>query len=284
MTLTSETAAIPGAHTDALRKALTSQIRPSRPNPLTAVRVSAWRTMRKMKHYGVAVLFDVTLMPIIFLLTFTYLFGGAFAGSTKEYLQYFLPGVLVQTVVMPTVYTGTALNMDITKGIYDRFRTLPFWQPATIVGSLLGDVVRYVLALTTTMSVGLALGFRPDGGVGGVLAAMLLLLVFALSVSWIFAALGVVAKAPETVSGTSMLVMFPLVFTSNIFVEPDTMPGWMEAIVEINPVSDAATAVRGLVHGNASGADIGSVLLACAIITAIFAPLTMYLYRAKSRG
>ena len=86
------------------------------------------------------------------------------------------------------------------------------------------------------------------------------------------------------VSGTSMLVMFPLVFTSNIFVEPDTMPGWMEAIVEINPVSDAATAVRGLVHGNASGADIGSVLLACAIITAIFAPLTMYLYRAKSRG
>lgn len=152
------------------------------------------------------------------------------------------------------------------------------------MGSLLGDVVRYVLALTTTMSVGLALGFRPDGGVGGVLAAMLLLLVFALSVSWIFAALGVVAKAPETVSGTSMLVMFPLVFTSNIFVEPDTMPGWMEAIVDINPVSDAATAVRGLVHGNASGADIGSVLLACAIITAIFAPLTMYLYRAKSRG
>ncbi|WP_229899713.1 ABC transporter permease, partial [Streptomyces capoamus] len=138
MTLTSETTATPGVPNDALRKALTSQIRPSAPNPLTAVRVSAWRTMRKMKHYGVAVLFDVTLMPIIFLLTFTYLFGGAFAGSTKEYLQYFLPGVLVQTVVMPTVYTGTALNMDITRGIYDRFRTLPFWQPATIVGSLLG--------------------------------------------------------------------------------------------------------------------------------------------------
>ncbi|MDX2683193.1 ABC transporter permease [Streptomyces sp. NY05-11A] len=259
MTVTSETTATPGVPTDALRKALSSQIRPSRPNPLTAVRVSAWRTMRKMKHYGVAVLFDVTLMPVIFLLTFTYLFGGAFAGSTKEYLQYFLPGVLVQTVVMPTVYTGTALNMDITRGIYDRFRTLPFWQPATIVGSLLGDIVRYVLAMTTTMGVGLALGFRPDGGVGGVLAAMLLLLVFAVSVSWIFAALGVVAKAPET------------------------MPGWMEAIVKVNPVSNAATAVRGLVHGDASGADIGWVLLACGIITVIFAPLTMHLYRAKSR-
>ncbi|EDY42516.1 ABC transporter permease [Streptomyces sp. SPB074] len=284
MTIAPGTVPAQGTPHDALRKALTSQIRPSHPKALTAVRVSAWRTMRKMKHYGVAVLFDVTLMPIVFLLTFTYLFGGAFAGSAKEYLQYFLPGVLVQTVVMPTVYTGTALNMDITRGIHDRFRTLPFWQPATIVGNLLGDIVRYVLALTTTMAVGLALGFRPDGGVGGVLAAMLLLLLFALSVSWIFAALGVVAKAPETVSGSSMLVMFPLVFTSNIFVEPDTMPGWMEAIVKVNPVSNAATAARGLIHGDASGTDIGWVLLACAIITVIFAPLTMYLYRAKSRG
>ncbi|WP_460069496.1 ABC transporter permease [Streptomyces sp. YKOK-I1] len=283
MTLASGTTAGAGAPVDALRKALTSRIRPSRTHPLTAVRVLAWRTMRKMKHYGVAVLLDVTLMPVVFLLTFTYLFGGAFAGSTEEYLRYFLPGVLVQTVVMPTVYTGTALTTDITRGVHDRFRTLPFWQPATIVGSLLGDIVRYVLALTTTTAVGLALGFRPDGGVGGVLAAMLLLLVFAVSVSWIFAALGVVAKAPETVSGSSMLVMFPLIFTSNIFVEPETMPGWMEAIVEANPVSDAATAVRGLIHGDANGSDIGWVLLACAIITAVFAPLTMYLYRARSR-
>ncbi|MFF4159699.1 ABC transporter permease [Streptomyces sp. NPDC001678] len=287
MTTASKTAsatAQPPAAADALRAALAVRARPGRPNPFTAIWVTAWRTLRKMKHYGVAVLFDVTLMPVIFLLTFTYLFGGAFAGSTKEYLQYFLPGVLVQAVVMPTVYTGTSLSMDITKGIYDRFRTLPFWQPAVIVGSLLGDLVRYVLALVTTLGVGLALGFRPDGGTGGVIAALLLLLLFAVSVSWIFAALGVVAKTPETVSGTSMLVMFPLVFTSNIFVEPDTMPGWMEHVVDVNPVSDAATAVRGLVHGTATAGQVGWVLLACGVITAVFAPLTMHLYRAKSRG
>ncbi|MEV4754152.1 ABC transporter permease [Micromonospora sp. NPDC049559] len=259
--------------------ALLLRTRPARPGPFSAVLTHFWRVTRSFKHHP-AQLLDVILMPLIFLLMFTYLFGGAFAGSTREYLQYFLPGVLVQTVTLMTVYTGTALSMDITKGIFDRFRTLPFWQPATIVGNLLGDVVRYVIALTITIGVGILMGFRPDSFPATLLAVALLIL-FAFSVSWMFAALGIVAKAPESVSSTSMVVIFPLVFTSNIFVDPSTMPGWMQAIVSVNPISHATTATRGLMHGTATSGELALVLITSGAIIAVFAPLTMWLYARR---
>ncbi|MEU7181110.1 MULTISPECIES: ABC transporter permease [Streptomyces] len=266
---------------DALRAALSTGERPPRASAVSATLTHLWRAMTAFKHFPVQ-LIDIVLMPLIFLLMFTYLFGGAFAGSTGDYLQYFLPGVAVQSVVMMTVYTGTSLNNDIHKGVFDRFRTLPFWQPATLAGSLLGDVLRYVLALATTVGLGLMLGFRPAGGVFGVFLAVLVLIVFAFSVSWIFAALGVVASEPERVSGTSMIVMYPLLFTSNIFVDPDTMPGWMQVIVKINPMSHAATASRALMNGTAGFWDVGVVLLVSAGLVALFGPLTMYLYRNKN--
>ncbi|RCV48051.1 ABC transporter permease [Marinitenerispora sediminis] len=267
---------------ETLRSALAVRARPRRPNALSASLTHGWRTLTKFRN-SPAQLIDIVLMPVVFLLMFTYLFGGAFAGSTREYLQFFLPGILVMTVVLMTVYTGTALNTDITKGIFDRFRTLPFWQPATIVGNLLGDVVRYTIALTITTGLGLLLGFRPAAGVTGVLLTMLLLILFGFSVGWIFAALGVVVRSPESVSGTSMIVMFPLIFTSNVFVQTATMPGWMQAVVSVNPVSHATTAARGLMHGTATAGQLGLVLATCAALIAVFAPLTMYLYRNKNQ-
>jgi ABC-2 type transport system permease protein len=241
-----------------VRSALVVRDRPPRPSGVSASLTHSWRALVAFKHFP-GQLVDIMLMPFIFLVLFTYLFGGAFAGSTEEYLQYFLPGVLVMTVLMMTVYTGTALNTDITKGIHDRFRTLPFWQPATIVGNL-----------------------RPQAGLGGVLLAMALLIVFAFSVSWIFAAIGISVKAPERVSGESMIVLYPLVFTSNVFVDPATMPALMRAIVEVNPVSKAASAARGLVHGNLVAADLWWTLLTCVALVAVFGPLTMRLYRRKN--
>jgi ABC-2 type transport system permease protein len=235
----------------------------------------------KIKHVPEQ-LFDVTAFPIMFTLIFTYLFGGALAGSTGEYLHYLLPGILVQTVVFITIYTGFGLNTDIARGVFDRFRSLPIWRPAALVGALLGDAARYAMASTMVVVLGLVLGFRPDGGILGVLLSVALLLVYSFGLSWIWTALGLVLRTPNSVMGVSMMVLFPLTFASNIFVDPRTMPPWLETIVGANPITHLATAVRGLMHGTASAGQIGWVLLTSGLLVGVFAPLTMYLYRNKS--
>ena len=260
---------------------LSSRARPQRPNALSASLTFGWRALLKIKHVPEQ-LFDVTAFPIMFTLIFTYLFGGALAGSTGEYLHYLLPGILVQTVVFITIYTGFGLNTDITKGVFDRFRSLPIWRPAALVGALLGDAARYTMASTMVIVLGLLLGFRPDGGVPGVLLSVALLLVFSFGLSWIWTALGLVLRTPNSVMGVSMMVLFPLTFASNIFVDPRTMPPWLEVMVGANPITHLATAVRGLMHGTATTGQIGWVLLTSGVLVAVFAPLTMYLYRNKN--
>ncbi len=154
-----------------------------------------------------------------------------------------------------------ALNTDIGKGIFDRFRSLPIWRPAVLVGMLLADTVRYTLASLVVIVLGVALGFRPDGGVLGVLAAIVLLLVFSFSLSWVWTTIGMRMQTPETVMQMSMTVLFPLTFASNIFVDPDTMPGWVQAFVKVNPITHLTTASRGLMHGTIEFGQIGLVLL-----------------------
>ncbi|MEE6272573.1 ABC transporter permease [Georgenia wangjunii] len=265
----------------ALREAIAVDVRPQRPSALTSTLVFTHRALLKIKHVPEQ-LMDVTLTPVIFTLMFTYLFGGAIAGDTRSYLQFLLPGILVQTVLIITVYTGFTLNTDITKGVFDRFRSLPIWRPAPIVGALLGDTVRYTIASAITIGLGLALGFRPEGGFVGVVAAVALLLVFAFAISWIFTILGLLMRTPNAVMGVSMLVLMPLTFASNIFVDPATMPSVLRAWVNINPVSDLVTAVRGLMAGTASFSDVAWVLVAAAVLTAILAPITMRIYRTRS--
>src|SRR5690625_2574212 len=180
--------------------------------------------MLKIKHVPEQ-LFDVTAFPIMMTLMFTYLFGGALAGSPGDYIQVLLPGILVMSVIMITMYTGTALNNDVKKGVFDRFRSLPIWRPAIIVGALLGDAARYMIASVVIISLGLIMGFRPGGGLTGVLLGVGLMLVFAFALSWIWTMLSLILRTPESLMGVSMMVLFPITFGSNIFVNPETMPG-----------------------------------------------------------
>jgi ABC-2 type transport system permease protein len=261
--------------------ALPSVARPPAPRALSASLTFAWRALLKIKHVPEQ-LTDVIGIPILFTLLFTYLFGGALAGSTGDYLQHLLPGTLTMTLLLVSVYTGVGLNTDITKGIFDRFRTLPIWRPAAVAGALLGDAARNTLAAAIVIAIGFAMGFRPDGGPVGVLAAVALLLLFSFSLAWIWTALALVVRTPSAVSNISLLIVFPLTFASNVFVDPDTMPGWLQAFVDVNPVSHLVTAERGLMDGTATAGQIGWVLLAAAVLVLVFAPLTMHLYRNKS--
>lgn len=264
-----------------LRQALSVHSRPKRPNAWSATMTFAWRMMQGTKNNLFMFLIDAVVFPALFLLIFTFLFGGAISGSTGLYLQFLLPGMLVYTVTSMTVYTGAAISTDISKGVFNRFKTLPFWQPAAIVGALLIDIVRYAAALVATVGIGMLLGFRPEAGLVGAVLALLTVILFAFSASWIFACLGVVVKKTESLTTTSYLVLYPLMFTSNVFVDSSTMPGWLQRAVDLNPLSLASTAVRGLMHGNASAGDIGWALAGCAVLIVLFAPLTFHLYRRK---
>ncbi len=258
--------------------ALVAGERPPRPSAVRQCLTFGWRGMLKIKHVPEQ-LIDVTLTPVLFLLMFTYLFGGAVAGSTDQYLQFLLPGMLVQSVLFVSVYSGVALNTDMTKGVVDRFRSLPIWRPAPLVGAVVGDSVRYVVASTIVVVLGLIMGFEAEGGVVGVLAAIALIALFAFGLSWAFTTIGLLMRAPNAVMNTGFMLLFPLVFLSNIFVAPETLPGWLEAFVDINPISHLTTSARGLMGGDAEADSIAISLLTAAGLTAVFAPLTVRLYR-----
>jgi ABC-2 type transport system permease protein len=183
------------------------------------------------------------------------------------------------SVLFTTVYSGVALNTDLTKGVVDRFRSLPIWRPAPLLGALLGDCVRYLVAGTVIIVLGVILGFRPEAGVGGVVAALALVIVFAFGLSWVFTTIGLLLRSPNAVMNAGFMGIFPLTFLSNVFVEPDTLPAGLEAFVNVNPISILATASRGLMEGSADGGDIAIVLAVAAALTAVFAPLTTRLYR-----
>lgn len=254
--------------------------RPPRAGVLSACLAFGWRGMLKIKHVPEQLL-DVTITPVLFLLMFTYLFGGALSGSTGEYLEYILPGILVQSVLFTAVYSGVSLNTDATKGVVDRFRSLPIWAPAPLVGAVLGDAARFVLASVVVVGLGFVLGFSADGGVLGVLAAMALVVIFAFGLSWVFTTVGLIMRAPNAVMNAGFMALFPLVFLSNILVDPTTMPNWLESFVNVNPISELTSAGRGLMQGDADAGNILTSLAIAAGLTAVFAPLTVRLYRRK---
>ena len=272
---------LPTSDDQRLRDALASGERPPRPSAWSSSLTLGWRALLKIKHVPEQ-MFDVTLWPIVMTLMFVYLFGGALAGSTEAYLQFFLPGILVQTVVMITMYTGSALNADVAKGVFDRFRSLTIWRPSAIVGALLGDALRYTIAALIVVSLGLVLGFRPDGGVLGVTLAIVLLLTFSFSLSWLWTLLGLVLRTEKAVVGVSMMTLFPLTFISNIFVDPETMPEGLQRVVDINPITHLTTAVRGLMAGTAELGQVVIVLVISAALIAVFGPLTMHRYRTRT--
>jgi ABC-2 type transport system permease protein len=263
-----------------IHELLAIRARPKPASALSAVWTLAWRAMLKIKHVPFQ-LFDVIVTPIMFTILFTFIFGGALKGSPREYIQYLLPGVVVQTILFITVYTGVGLNGDIRKGLYDRFRSLPMWQPAPIFGALVGDLFRYSIASAIIIIVGVILGFRPGGGVVGIVLAVGLVLVFAFSLSWLWIIVGMLVKSPESVMTTSFIFLMPLTFASNIFVDLATMPGWLQTVVARNPVTLLANASRGLMHGNVRPADVGWVFVASAVIVLVASPIAMKLYRKE---
>jgi len=277
MTANLTSAPLPMADKAAVRQAISSSPRPTPAGPLAAAFAFAWRGMLKVKHVPEQLL-DVTITPVMFVLMFTYLFGGAIAGSTAQYLDYILPGILVMSVLFTTVYSGVALNTDQTKGVVDRFRSLPIPRLAPLLGSLLGDSVRYLLSGTVIILLGVLLGFRPDAGVPGAAAALALVVVFAFGLSWVFTTLGLLLRSPNAVMNAGFMGIFPLTFLSNVFVDPTTLPGPLEAFVKVNPISLLATASRGLMDGNVKAGQIAVVLSVAATLTIVFAPITTRLY------
>lgn len=255
--------------------------RPTRPNALSASLTHAWRVLLKIKHVPWQ-LMDVTILPILLTLMITFIFGGAIAGSVEAYVQHLIPGILVLSIAMISMYTAVGLNKDISKGIFDRFRSLSFWRPAVLVGALLGDTVRFAIAGIVVIALGMLLGFRPAAGLPGIVLSLGLVLIFAFSLSWIWTTIGLLVDIPETVTMISSMTIFPLTSISNVFVDPATMPEFLRPIVAINPISLLVTAVRGLMQGNVTLIQIGYVFLSCGILIVIFAPLSMYLYNNKN--
>jgi ABC-2 type transport system permease protein len=266
----------PPAAEDPVRKALATGTPPARAGALSTVLTFGWRGMLKIKHVPEQLL-DVTLTPVLIVFLFTYMFGGAIAGSTGDYLQYLLPGILVMSLLFSTVYSGVALNTDATNGVVDRFRSLPIHRPAPLIGAVLGDSVRYLVGASVIVGVGMALGYRPEAGPAGIVKAVALVVAFAFGLSWLFAAVGLLMRAPNAVSAAGSMALFPLVFLSNVFVEPETLPGWLEAFVDLSPISHLTTAARALTAGTPAGLELTISLGTAVLLTAVFAPLTTYL-------
>lgn len=247
---------------------------------LRQARSLAWRTLVQIRHNPWE-LGDFSFQPILFLVLFLYVFGGAIAGATSDYLTFVLPGVIVMNMLFVTMYVGHGLNTDLTKGFFDRLRSLPVARWAPLAGRIGADLVKQAWSITLLLGVGFLLGFRLGTSVVGLLGMVVLLLVFALAFSWISVLVGVVAKDPEHVQLFGFTALFPVTFVSNVFVPADTMPAWLQPIVQANPVSILADAARGLlVGGPVAGPAILSLTWAVAI-TAVFAPLSLWALKRR---
>ncbi|GEB30675.1 MULTISPECIES: ABC transporter permease [Brevibacillus] len=227
-------------------------------------------------------LFDVTIQPILFTLMFTYIFGGAISGNVENYLPIIIPGILVQTVISTSIVTGVQLREDMDKGVFDRFKSLPIARIAPLAGALLADTIRYTIATVLTFAMGYIMGYQPEGGLGFVAIAGILVIACSWAVSWIFAFFGVIARTAASVQGISMLVLFPLTFLSNAFVPVETMPRWLQWFVQLNPISHLVSAVRELVNSGTIGTEFALSLASAAVIVAIFAPLTVRAYMRRT--
>jgi ABC-2 type transport system permease protein len=244
------------------------------------IRTLAWRALIKMRR-SPEQLVDVTAMPVLFTVMFGLLFGGAISGSTANYLPTLIPGIIAMTTITACVGAGVQLREDMDKGVFDRFRSLPIARIAPLAGPMMADLARYATATSVTLTVGVVMGYRPAGGVPGVVAGMVLAVITGWSLAWIFLWIGTKAKSAGAVQGMSMMVMFPLAFLSNAFVPVDTLPGWLQTVTRVNPVSHVVSAMRDLMNDGAFSAQVGWALLGCASVATIFIPLAVRSYSRR---
>ncbi|NUO61768.1 MAG: ABC transporter permease [Hamadaea sp.] len=238
----------------------------------------AWRATKKMRR-NPEQFFDVTVQPLLFTAMFAYLLGGGLAGSVQAYLPLVIPGILAQTALTACMATGVQLREDMEKGVFDRFKSLPMARIAPLAGPMIADLLRYAIASTLTFCTGIAMGYRPGGGVAGVVGAIVLTMIAGWSLAWVFTWVGTLARSAQSVQGISMMIMFPLTFLSNALVPVETLPGWLAAFVKVNPVSHVVTATRDLANNGQVTGHVGWALVACAAVIAIFAPLSVRSYK-----
>jgi daunorubicin/doxorubicin transport system permease protein len=239
----------------------------------------AWRATKKMRR-NPEQFFDVVFQPLLFTAMFAYIFGGAVSGSVQDYLPLLIPGILAQTTLTACIATGIQLREDMDKGVFDRFKSLPIARIAPLAGPMVADLLRYTIATVLTFATGIVMGYRPAGGVFGVVSATLLVIVTGWSLAWIFTFVGIIGRSAQSVQGISMMIMFPLTFLSNAFVPEDTLPSWLQKFVQINPVSHVVSAVRDLANTGTVTAEVGWALVACVAVVAVFAPLSVRAYRS----
>ncbi|MEV0171065.1 ABC transporter permease [Streptomyces sp. NPDC050803] len=228
---------------------------------------------------------DAVLMPVIFTLLFVYVFGGsiglALGGGQDAYVQYVIPGMLAMMSMTMAQGVGTGFSQDFNSGVMDRFRSLPIGRGSVLFAKIAVEVVRMLFATTLLLLVALAVGFDVTNW-GGLLAAVALSAVFASSIMWVFLTLGVIMKSAQSVQAMGFLVLFPLQFGSSIFAPTDSMPGWLQAFTDYNPLSTLADAARGLMVGGPVAQDLWVTLGWSAAITAVMAPVAIHKFRTKS--
>ena len=255
----------------------------TRVGPVEGIRQTcslAWRTLVQIKHNPFE-LIDFTVQPVMFVLLFTFVFGGAIAGSPHQYLTFALPGIIVQNALFTTLNTGVGLSTDLEKGFFDRLRALPIARFSPLAGRIVADVVKQAWSIAMLLAVGAILGFRIGTDPASVLAAFALLLVSTLAVSWAIVLVAILAAKPEKVQVFGFIVLFPVTFTSDAFVRTASMPGWLQAWAKVNPVSFLSDAARGLlVSGPVAGPTLVSLLYALGL-TAVFAPLAVRALRRR---
>lgn len=238
-------------------------------------------TKRNLLHYirlPQLVVFS-TIQPVMFLLLFTYVFGGAIESGTKEYINFLLPGIIVQTAIFGALGTGIGLAVDLSKGMVERFRSLPMARSAVLAGRTIADSIRNIFTTLLMIGVGYIIGFRYEQSFGRAILALGLTILFGFVFSWISACIGILSKSVETAQSIGFIWVFPLVFASSIFVPVDTMPNWLQSFARHNPISVTVNSVRALTFGREYTADLWQALIWMAGILIVFVPLAIYLYR-----
>lgn len=258
-------------------------LRPERVGVRAATQQALTITRRNLLHVrsDTEQLVGMTVQPLVLLALFVFVFGGAIAGSSQEYLQFALPGILVQAIAFSGLQTALGLNVDFERGVIDRFRSLPIARSAVISGRVLADGVRVVWAVFVFVGLGMALGFRFQGGALAASGALLLVVAFGVTVCWPMAFVGVSAHSAESVNTGGFLLIVPLTFASSTFAPPESMPGWLQGFVAVNPVTSVVDATRALMLGGPVAEALVTSMAWMAAITVVFAPLAVARYRRR---
>jgi ABC transporter DrrB family efflux protein len=219
------------------------------------------------------------MLNVVLLLLFNYVFGGAISTGGLKYVQYFLPGFLAQTVVFGSTQTSVGIAEDLSKGLIDRFRSLPMARPAFLTGRVLADALRYTILIVLMIIVGVAIGFRFENGFGPVLGGLALIILFGIALTWVGVFIGISVKDTETAQVAGFVWVFPLVFASSLYVPIASMPGWLQAFAKVNPVTPMVDTIRALLLGTALSSSLWKILAWDAAIILAFLPLALRRYR-----